>query len=351
MTSCWDVLELSDDSDRSEVRRAYARLIKKFRPDESPLEFQKIHDAYQEALNWLRYPEAVRQRLSTQEESAGHERELESSQDEIRETPEGFLPPGMTQEIFDQIKKAIAGLADSEMMVEVDGFRISRGETPEQGYRVERIYSPENDECRDSLDDDYRKALDEALATADEILQKPDRDNAKYWDFIAGCPYLLDRDFRFHLTGNLLRKIAQYNLTRIGESEAPVGVAAMQVLDRYLNFSGSNREEFYQLSEREWFALRMPDSSVALPGAGTSFLGLKGGKLLRGKTLSELSGREGNFWLDLGKFAIFGAMITAMILGAVALVSQGRGLLLYGFVAIGAIKFFAALFWGEQEKL
>ncbi|WOX04397.1 J domain-containing protein [Microbulbifer pacificus] len=351
MTNCWDVLELTHDSDRTQVRRAYARLIKQFRPDESPLEFQKIHDAYEEALNWLRYPEAVRQTLSGHEEAVDGESEQVSGQDGMRELAEGFLPPGMTQEIIGRINEAIAGLADSEMMVEVDGFRISRGEMPEQGFRVERIYSPENDECRDNLGEDYRNALDEALATVDEILEKPDRANAKYWDFLADCPFLLDQEFRFHLTGNLLRKIARFNLSRKGASEAPVGVTAMQTLDRYLNFSGLSHEDFYQLSEREWFALRMPDQTLSASSVGMAEHGLKGGKLLKGKSLPDLSERSGSFWVDLGKFAVFGAVMAAVILGAIVLVSMGKGLLLYGFVAIGAIKFFAALFWGEHEKL
>ncbi|MHC8346072.1 J domain-containing protein [Pseudomonas sp. RT6P73] len=47
---CWSVLELPEDADARTVKRSYARLLKTFRPDEDPEGFQRLREAYEEAL-------------------------------------------------------------------------------------------------------------------------------------------------------------------------------------------------------------------------------------------------------------------------------------------------------------
>lgn len=47
-------LGLTPDADEQAIRRAYALLLKKHRPDEDPIGFQRLHDAYQQALQWCR---------------------------------------------------------------------------------------------------------------------------------------------------------------------------------------------------------------------------------------------------------------------------------------------------------
>ncbi len=42
----WTVLAVPEDADPAEIRRAYARLIKHYRPDRAPAEFQRIHAAF-----------------------------------------------------------------------------------------------------------------------------------------------------------------------------------------------------------------------------------------------------------------------------------------------------------------
>ncbi|MGB5825220.1 MAG: J domain-containing protein, partial [Pseudomonas mandelii] len=47
---CWSVLELPEDADARTIKRSYARLLKTFRPDEDPEGFQRLREAYEEAL-------------------------------------------------------------------------------------------------------------------------------------------------------------------------------------------------------------------------------------------------------------------------------------------------------------
>ncbi|MGO1002358.1 hypothetical protein [Lysobacter sp. CA196] len=49
-------LGLSHDADENQVKRAYARELRKTRPDEDPVAFQQLHEAYAQCLEWARRP-------------------------------------------------------------------------------------------------------------------------------------------------------------------------------------------------------------------------------------------------------------------------------------------------------
>ena len=51
MTSPWETLGLEPGAQKRDIKRAYAALIKVHRPDDSPEEFQRIHQAYKAALS------------------------------------------------------------------------------------------------------------------------------------------------------------------------------------------------------------------------------------------------------------------------------------------------------------
>lgn len=54
--NCWEVLGIEPDSDKKTIKIAYAKLLKKHRPEEDPEGFQRLHKAYKNALQWV--PEA-----------------------------------------------------------------------------------------------------------------------------------------------------------------------------------------------------------------------------------------------------------------------------------------------------
>lgn len=54
MTRALRLLGLPDDADERAIKRAYAAKLKTTRPDEDPEGFQRLHEAYQAALAWVR---------------------------------------------------------------------------------------------------------------------------------------------------------------------------------------------------------------------------------------------------------------------------------------------------------
>lgn len=48
-----EVLELDEDADEHAIKRAYAKRLRVTRPDDDPVAFQQLHEAYQAALAWV----------------------------------------------------------------------------------------------------------------------------------------------------------------------------------------------------------------------------------------------------------------------------------------------------------
>lgn len=68
--NAWEILGIEPTSDKKTIKRAYAKLLKQYHPEENPEKFKKIQAAYQQCLH------------SDQEiESVSYEQNIESKQD------------------------------------------------------------------------------------------------------------------------------------------------------------------------------------------------------------------------------------------------------------------------------
>lgn len=84
--NCWEVLGIEPTSDKKEIKKAYARLLKQYHPEENPEEFKQIQAAYQQCL----HPDQ-------EIEFVSYEQNIESKQD-IKTQPisieeDTILPP------------------------------------------------------------------------------------------------------------------------------------------------------------------------------------------------------------------------------------------------------------------
>ena len=68
--NCWKVLEIEPTQDKKEIKKAYARLLKQYHPEENPEEFKHIQAAYQQCLQ-----------PDQEIESVSNEQNIESKQD------------------------------------------------------------------------------------------------------------------------------------------------------------------------------------------------------------------------------------------------------------------------------
>ena len=53
MMTPWDLFDLESANDTRSIKRRYAQLLKQYRPDDDPVAFQNLRDAYEYALEWV----------------------------------------------------------------------------------------------------------------------------------------------------------------------------------------------------------------------------------------------------------------------------------------------------------
>ena len=126
--NAWEILGIEPTSDKKTIKRAYAKLLKQYHPEENPEKFKQIQAAYQHCLH------------SDQEiESVSYEQNIESKQD-IKTQPisikeDTIVPPPIPkittlfiqngkdvivyQDILNSIEKSLPKKIGSKLIVQV----------------------------------------------------------------------------------------------------------------------------------------------------------------------------------------------------------------------------------------
>ncbi|MFJ4142300.1 molecular chaperone DnaJ [Pseudomonas sp. NPDC089734] len=109
--NCWNVLELDRNADERSIKRQYAKLLKVNRPDEDPDAFQRLRDAYEQALNLARHRIDEEDTEYEPEDSTAHEVPMPlhvvmpaSEPEPVATTP----PPPVEQSWYDVAQKTTA---------------------------------------------------------------------------------------------------------------------------------------------------------------------------------------------------------------------------------------------------
>lgn len=100
--NCFTVLGIEPTTEKKKIKRAYAAKSREFHPEEHPEEFQRIHDAYEEALAWAernveseveqQMPEEPRQMEMGAAEQENPVHSDEDSEESFREEEAGEPP-------------------------------------------------------------------------------------------------------------------------------------------------------------------------------------------------------------------------------------------------------------------
>lgn len=53
MKKYYYILEIDETIDKKTIKRAYAKMVKKYRPEHEPVKFQEVRDAYDAIIDYL----------------------------------------------------------------------------------------------------------------------------------------------------------------------------------------------------------------------------------------------------------------------------------------------------------
>jgi hypothetical protein len=168
----YELLGVSRSVDRVELRRAYVRLIRQFKPDHFPEQFRRIRAAYEAAGHWLEWSSAAaRQAASSTQTTTIRTSEVRAATDKTSQGQAADLPPTgrseqeqqrrtqpqKTTKAFDTQtriaslwKQAIAGQAADAYrgLVELESMQAGDGERCLRLYWLLVLY-PKLDDRRD----------------------------------------------------------------------------------------------------------------------------------------------------------------------------------------------------------
>ena len=199
--SCWDILEIEHTDDPVSIKRAYARKLKKTRPDEDPQGFSQLHTTYKQALqganiNRQTNPEPIR--ITELETTPSH--------------------PIATRSIHAQEPDDSTRQNDPTTTLEIPDPPTPRS-PPVENIPGRELISGHLHEDLDLPLEDLNQAWDRLTEAADEVLSNSTRANEPgSWSFLNDCDALYHFDFKSSYSDFLFGRLVYYNESNNGHN-------------------------------------------------------------------------------------------------------------------------------------
>ncbi|WP_154222576.1 DnaJ domain-containing protein [Marinicella rhabdoformis] len=214
----WDVLGTEETNDKKVIKKAYAKLIRKYRPDEAPEKFQEINQAYQYALTLLKSNQA--------------------DDDVVAVTPE-YPKKNESEEV--QTESPI-DVADD--VAEVESVVSEFTHTQEIDDVIEEV---EEDDTELNLANDILEQFHQ-MAFAEYKRKK----KAESWNFLNQYHEIQDLQLRDSLSKELFKRVAEYNFFQLKENKSLLLNQPMVRLVAEVLEWESQWQEFHQLFPEDY---------------------------------------------------------------------------------------------------
>ena len=196
----WNVLGMEPSEDRKAIKKAYAVLLKKHRPDEDPDGFQEINQAYQAALQILKQAHATASATVSQEYPAASQQADEVSQP-TSEPQEPLAGNQSTPEPVELVHPNPPEVLPVEQAV---------AEQPAGEPEYVMADDPEADAHHNRQLELAEQLFNNLHAMAFASLQE--KAELKNWAFLAAYDDIEDFDLRDQVAREVFRRVAEYNL-------------------------------------------------------------------------------------------------------------------------------------------
>lgn len=195
----WDILGIEVDADKKAIKTAYARLLKKTRPDDDPEGFTRLHDAYQSALKQLAYNTAP---------SASYT-DWAPADKNNSETP--LSDPVNIEEVME----LEAPNKTDDSFTYTESIETLNNNFTEDIEQTEEVLEP--------VIDNFQQDWNALFKQVDDLINSPsdDRKLLQNWQSIETIPSLSDLEFKSNTSDELFELIALANLDAEDESLPP----------------------------------------------------------------------------------------------------------------------------------
>lgn len=307
----WSVLGIVPTNDVKTIKRAYAKNLKKTKPDENPAGFQRLNEAYKTACYLAENYDIVDTDIegagAGQTEAETYNRAKTDSGDEadsiqgydVSESADGRLfvrgkieTPTEPIEVTEpaEIKEPEK---DSKPSSDPDEDDIDDEDSDDEDFDLEQAYSDKAEEV-----DGYAEhaLMQQLLGQVDDLLKKyPDYHDPQNWRFLLEHEEIFDIDFSHALAFYVLLKVVQHNqrYIKIGNKYKWIRGPVLAMLDAHMYW---RRDIDFFLSLAQAMENRNPDkkekpiSPAGIPDAISEAEDSSEKKLL--KNLAAIPGGE-----------------------------------------------------------
>ena len=228
----WDVLEIEQTDDKKVIKKAYAKLIRKYRPDEKPDKFQEINQAYQYALKLIvQVPKTTKPEelvdivLPKPEKTERAKHKVSLGQTETKKVDKesnSEVGDKLGEQSVIGIEQLDQNLDKSESVVPDEELKIIEAVTEESEY-------DENFQSEDSLKSTNGLIIDTEQKIVDELFEKThqmafatihEKLNKDNWDFLSEFHQILDFEIRDVVSKRMFRQVAKYNFFQLKENKS-----------------------------------------------------------------------------------------------------------------------------------
>lgn len=258
----WKILEIKCTADVKSIKRAYAKKLKITKPDEKPKEFQILHQAYKNALDY-----AIQKKESQNEQQS-----------------DDFFEPILSINLSEDLKESpVFGEEPTAVLISDNG---------NSDAKVDAIFNSEHQEADGSRtnqleiaqrcrEEEYHRLIAEVENILNANLISSDEHQ---WGFLANTPYLLEDEFNWGLGKKVFQLFGEYSKKRVRRARGryynrEIPLTVVNFCDTL--FSWSNRAYFleqefgYELCRELFFKLE-EDPQKCDPSQG-----IRGGILIR----------------------------------------------------------------------
>ena len=265
--SYWEILGIGPDSDSKAIKTAYAKLLKKTRPEDDPEGFTALHSAYKSALATAKRRSAAERThpvaVEVNPKSPLEKTDLPEADSAVATQPE--------QISTDSPKPVVKVQASPESLE--DSHAKDNTATP--GARPERepaapvvdvLHAPQipNSEAQSAFpvareqeifqQPGYQQSLDKDLsliqAYVEELISSPRRCNkVDQWRYIETVPSMVDLYFRAQVSDWIFGAVSAANALALQKSDLHVRQPVLSYLDEF--FQWENNWQQYERTHGE----------------------------------------------------------------------------------------------------
>lgn len=170
--NCFAVLGIEPTTEKKKIKRAYAAKSREFHPEEHPEEFQRIHDAYEEALAWAE--RNAEREEEPQMPEAPRQMEIEAAEQENASEFQKEEPPVRSEETF-QEEEAGESPAQSE-----EGPEVWNSDWTRQFQNMADAFERQGEDDRE-----IRKIMEHCISL---YLNEKERNKLYHWKDILEEP-------------------------------------------------------------------------------------------------------------------------------------------------------------------